>query len=103
MSHRQTDQMAVGNMATGLHPLREIRGAVLVRQLNDDATTIRSKTSQEPNRLSHRHPQVRGLVEDPHEPQFCDRTGGEAVGGRKRCQPRGDSVVMLVGRDQRGD
>jgi len=103
MSHSQPDQMAVGELAAGLHPLREIRGAVLIRQLNDDTTTSGSKPSQEPNRLSHRHPQVRGLVEDPHEPKLRDRTGGEAVGGRKRCQPRGNSVVMLVGRNKRGD
>ena len=103
MSNRQAGQMAVGDLTSGLHPPRKIRGAVFVGQLYDNATTIGSKPSQEPNRLLHRHPQVRGLVEDPHEPKLRDRTGGEAVVGRNRCQPRGNSVVMLVGRDKRCD
>jgi hypothetical protein len=103
MSLSQTGKMAVGDLTSGLNPLWEIRGAVLVGQLNDDATTIGSKPSQEPYRLSHRHPQVRGLVENPHKPKLRDRTGGKAVVGGQRCQPRGDSVVMFVHRDKRSN
>ncbi len=103
MPDSQTGQMAVGDLAASLDPLWEIRGAVVVRQSDHDATTIGSKPRQEPDRLSHRHPQVRSLVEHPHEPQLRDRAGGEAVGGRKPCQPQGNPVMMLVGRDERCD
>lgn len=72
MSNRQTCQMAVGHLATVLYPLREIRCSVIIRHLNDDATTIGSKPSQEPNRVFHRHPQVRGLMENPHESKLRD-------------------------------
>ncbi len=56
MPHSQTSQMAVGDLAAGLDPWREIRGAVVVRQSDNDATTIGSKPSQELNRLFYRHP-----------------------------------------------
>lgn len=103
MPYGQTGQMPVGDLAAGLDPLREIRGAVVVRQSDNDASTIGSKPSQESNRLPHRHTQVRGLVENSHETQLRNRTGCEAVGGRESREPRGNSVVMLVGLDERGD
>jgi len=56
MPNGQTCQMAIGDLAAGLDPLRKIRGAVVVRQSDNDATTIGSKPSQELNRLSYRHP-----------------------------------------------